>query len=277
VAVESLAMKVTGDFYAQWFDEGPLQAPPKSLVHGTLKWILRRLNEGLVQPFDGRPTTLLAIGTPDIGDPLPEAIVSEIHKRRIAVNIAGAFAEARERGVEPAHAELSEHVRFGADESANMNTEFHYAMQLLDMLPEMRRRSFELSTLPLLGHASEELVDLLHEATRAHLLGLHGACVALCRAALERALVERVPSAELMRQRQSWGRRGHLENLINAAKAAGLLDQSLTDFAHGVRTRSNDVLHGIRGKALVGDSFVIISDARLLIERLFSTPPNETA
>lgn len=141
-------MKVSGEFYAQWFDDGPVQAPPKSLVHGTLKWILKRLNEGLVQPFDGRPATLLAIGTPDAGEPLPDA------------------------------------------------------MQLLDMLPEMRRRSFELSTLPLLGHASEELVDLLHEATRAHLLGLHGACVALCRAALERALVERVPSAELMRQRQ---------------------------------------------------------------------------
>lgn len=43
-------MKVSGDFYAQWFDEGPVQAPPKSLVHGTLKWILKRLNEGLVRP-----------------------------------------------------------------------------------------------------------------------------------------------------------------------------------------------------------------------------------
>lgn len=76
-----------------------------------------------------------------------------------------------------------------------------------------------------------------------------------------------------MRQRESWGRRGHLENLINAAKAAGLLDQPLTDFAHSLRTRSNDVLHGIRGRALVDDSFVVISDARLLVERLFSNRP----
>jgi hypothetical protein len=30
------------------------------------------------------------------------------------------------------------------------------------VLPAMPRRSFELATLPLLGHASEELVDLLH-------------------------------------------------------------------------------------------------------------------
>jgi hypothetical protein len=265
-------MKMSAAFYAQWFDEGPVPAPPASLVQGTLRWILKRLNDGLVEPFNGQPTTSLRIGRVDAEEPLPEPLLSEIQKRRVSVSFAGAFAEARERGVEPKHVEMSEHVRFRADEPAHMNTEFHYAMQLLEILPEMRRRSFELSTLPLLGHASEELVDLLHEATRAHLLGLHSACVALCRAALERALVERVPSAAVMRQKESWGRRGHLENLINAAKASGLLDQSLTDFAHGLRTRSNDVLHGIRGKALVEDSFVIISDARLLVERLFSAP-----
>jgi Domain of unknown function (DUF4145) len=263
-------MKMSGAFYAQWFEDGPVQSPPEALVHGTLKWILKRLNDGLVEPHDGRPTTVLTIGRADPEAPLPRQLEAEMQKRRVAVNLAGAFAEARERGVEPRHAEMSELVRFRADDSAHVNTEFHYAMQLLEILPGMRRRSFELSTLPLLGHASEELIDLLHEATRAHLLGLHTACVALCRAALERALVERVPAAEVMRQRESWGRRGHLENLINAAKAAGLLDQSLTDFAHGLRTRSNDVLHGIRGKALVENSFVIISDARLLIERLFS-------
>ena len=268
-------MKMSGAFYAQWFDEQPVRAPPASPIHATLRWILKRLNDGLVQPFHGEPTHVLRIGRADPGEPLPDDVVSAIHKRRVSVSIAGAFAEARERGVEPKHVEMSEHVRFRADEPAHVNTEFHYAMQLLELLPEMRRRSFELSTLPLLGHASEELVDLLHEATRAHLLGLHSACVALCRAALERALVERVPSAAVMKQKESWGRRGHLENLINAAKASGLLDQSLTDFAHGLRTRSNDVLHGIRGKALVEDSFVIMSDARLLVERLFSTPREE--
>jgi hypothetical protein len=263
-------MKMPPAFYAQWFDESPVQAPPDSLVHGLLKWILKRLNDGVVEPFDGSPTTTLKIGRDSRAPRLPEAFVEEMQRRRVSVNLACAFAEARERGVDPKHVELSEQVRFRADEAGHVNTEFHYAMQLLEILPEMRRRSFELSTLPLLGHASEELIDLLHEATRAHLLGLHTACVALCRAALERALVERVPSAEVMRQKEAWGRRGHLENLINAAKAAGLLDQSLTDFAHGLRARSNDVLHGIRGKALVRDSFVIISDARLLVERLFS-------
>lgn len=263
-------MKMPSAFYAQWFDDGPVQAPPDSLVQGALKWILKRLNDGVVEPFDGQPTTSLKIGRGADDPPLPAAFLAERQKRRISVNLAGAFAEARERGVESKHVELSEQVRFRADDAGHVNTEFHYAMQLLEILPGMRRRSFELSTLPLLGHASEELIDLLHEATRAHLLGLHTACVALCRAALERALVERVPAVEVMKQRETWGRRGHLENLINAAKAAGLLDQSLTDFAHGLRTRSNDVLHGIRGKALVEDSFVIISDARLIVERLFS-------
>jgi hypothetical protein len=265
-------MKMPPAFYAQWFDDAPVPSPPASLVQRTLKWVLKQLNDGLVHPCDGQPTSFLTLGKTAPDAPLPEPLASGLQKRRVAVSLAGAFAEARERGVEPKHAELSEHVRFGADEPGHINTEFHYAMQLLDLLPEVRRRSFELATLPVLGHASDELVDLLHEATRAHLMGLHTACVALCRAALERALVERVPHVDVMRQKQAWGRRGHLENLINAAHEAGLLDQSLTDFAHGLRTRSNDVLHGIRGKALVQDSFVVVSDARLLVERLFTLP-----
>jgi hypothetical protein len=70
-------------------------------------------------------------------------------------------------------------------------------------------------------------------------------------------------------------RRGRLESPINAAAVAKLLDQGLIDFAHGLRGRANDVLHGTRGKALVQDSFVIISDARLLVERLFSAREGE--
>ncbi len=267
-------MKISSAFYAQWFDEAPVQAPPGSLVHAVLKWIVKRLNDGLVEPHDGQPTTLLKVGRDDAAA-LPEAIAEEIQKRRVAVSLAGAFAEARERGVEPKHVELSERVRFRADEPGHVNTEFHYAMQLLEILPAMPRRSFELATLPLLGHASEELVDLLHEATRAHLMGLHTACVAVCRAALERALAECVPPAFVAKQRELWPRRGRLENLINAAAAAKLLDQGLIDFAHGLRGRANDVLHGTRGKALVEDSFVIISDARLLVERLFSARQEE--
>jgi hypothetical protein len=267
-------MKIASTFYAQWFDDAPVPAPPGSMVHGVLKWVLKRLNDGLVEPHDGHPTTVLTLGKADPGS-LPEPIVSDMQKRRVAVSIAGAFAEARERGVEPKHVELSEHVRYRADEPGQLNTEFHYAMQLLEVLPAMPRRSFELATLPLLGHASEELVDLLHEATRAHLLGLHTACVAVCRAALERALAECVPASFVAKQRELWPRCGRLENLINAAAAAKLLDQGLIDFAHGLRGRANDVLHGTRGKALVQDSFVIISDARLLVERLFSAREGE--
>lgn len=105
LVVESGPMKMPGAFYAQWFDEGPVEAPPASLVHGTLRWILKRLNDGLVQPLDGRPTTVLTIGRADAGRPLPPEFASEMQRRRVSVNLAGAFAEARERGVEPKHSD----------------------------------------------------------------------------------------------------------------------------------------------------------------------------
>jgi len=44
-----------------------------------------------------------------------------------------------------------------------------------------------------------------------------------------------------------------LENLINAALGAGLLDEFLWGVAHGLRVRANDVLHG---KSVVTDSIV---------------------
>ena len=264
-------MKTRPDFYAQWFDESPVQAPPDSLVHGTLRWILRRLNEGFVEPRGGQLTTFLTIGNEHPDEPLGDAFARAAKERRMAVNIAGVFAEARERGVKPEHLDIAEELRFAAGESGHMNTEFHYAMQLLDLLPEMRRRSFDLVTLPLLGSASEGLLDLLHEATKAHLLGLHTACVAVCRAALERALLECVPEAFVANERRLSPTAGHLEQLISAAKRAGLFDTGLAGLAHGLRIRANAVLHGNSGKTLVDDSFVSISDVRLLVERLFNS------
>jgi hypothetical protein len=260
-------MKTSPALYAQWLDEGPTQAPPEGLVSGTLRWILRRLNDGLVEPRDGQRTTFLTIGNDEPDQPLSEAFTSEVQKRRRAVNLAGVFAEARERGVNPEHMEVSEELRFQANDAGYMNAEFHYAMQLMDVLREMRRRSFELVTLPLLGHASEQLIDLLHEATRAHLFGLHSASLALCRAVLERALREKVPVAAVQKERDRSPKRGDLENLINAAATTRLFDSYLTSLAHGLRIRANAIMHG---SALVEDSVVNIGDTRILVERLFA-------
>jgi hypothetical protein len=148
-----------------------------------------------------------------------------------------------------------------------MNTEFHYAMQLMDVLRDMRRRSFELVTLPLLGSASEELINLLHEATRAHLFGLHTASLALCRAALERALIERVPAPAMTTERQRWPQRGELENMINAAASSALFDKFLTGVAHDLRRRANEIMHG---ESVVAESVVSMADARMLVGRLFA-------
>ena len=50
------------------------------------------------------------------------------------MSIAGVLAKARERGVEPEHEELVEKAMRLVNENAKMNTEFHYAYELVDIL-----------------------------------------------------------------------------------------------------------------------------------------------
>lgn len=186
---------------------------------------------------------------------------------------AGVLATFRERGVDDDFLEGAEfhreEARRGAPTDLRLQTEFHYAMQLITMLPEIQQRSLELRTLPLLSHASGHLLDLLQEATRAHLLGLHTASLALCRAALEKALQERVPTALINAEHDRSPRRGDLEVLIDSARNAGLLDSGLTWTAHHLRRYANGVLHGNK---VVTDSASAIGNARLVIDRLFAVP-----
>lgn len=256
----------------QWWSpsDGSVGLPPETPLHETLRWIILQLHYGNAHPVledDGRADTLM-IGRGAAPESTGKEFAGHMQRRSYAIQIVGIAAKARESGTEPEHLEMLETLRFAADENGVMNTDLHYALELTDVLANVRRRTFELVNLPLVGKASEGLIHLVREATRCHLFGLHKACAALCRAALERALSERLSEADRAAERSSYPRRGDLENMINIA-GKRLLDRNLVSFAHGVRTKGNSVMHG-QAADPTADSFSVLSDTRLIIERLFA-------
>jgi hypothetical protein len=136
---------------------------------------------------------------------------------------------------------------------AELNTEFHYAVELVKVLKRLRDLTFDFSPPGIHGHAPEEAVFYLREATRCFLYGLFEASVALCRACLEEALDARLHASAqgieaLMREpKQIDGKkRGKLEVLIGAGTAAKILDCPLKDSASRIQKLGNTVMHDRR-------------------------------
>ena len=119
------------------------------------------------------------------------------------MSIAGRFAEARERGVEPQHEALADKVQRLANENGKMNTDFHYAYELVDILERISDKTFVLDAPSIVGRAEPQTLDLLQEATRCYLFGLHRACLAICRTVLEDSLEQRVPQSKLRQSRKA--------------------------------------------------------------------------
>ncbi len=247
-----------------------------------LAWIVNQLHLGncdVAGEEDGEiVSVLIGRGTPfvfGVEDKTGEEVVDEakkhLYKRSRAVNIAGLFAQARERGVKPKYGAQAETVRqvAGADRSGHFNTELHYAFQLIHILKRIRERSFVLDSPPILGRASTRVVDLLGEATRCHLYGLHQASVAICRACLEKSLAERVPREQVLQERLNSGS-GELECLIGAAFRLGCLDGPRHEMADQIRKHGNDVLH--RGHVRGERSWDILLNTRAVVSYLFRDP-----
>jgi hypothetical protein len=257
----------------QWWDEsaGEVGKPPDTPPHEVLRWVIHQINRGnfVREPeYNGRMDTLI-VGRAAAPECTGKQWVEEQQGRNYALVVAGLFARGRESGVEPQHGDLSERVRFESNENVAFNTELHYALELMDVLKNVRSRTFQLVTLPLVGKASPEVVDLIREATRCHLFGLHRGCVAVCRAVLEKALSERLPSDDVAKEREQYPKKGDLELMITLAGKLELLDKPLVDFGHNVRTKGNAVLHA-KNENEVDDSFIVLSDTRLILERLFA-------
>ena len=210
-------MKLEGEDYV-WPNAKEINPPPQEPLHSVLRWILDQMNVGCAEFIDKPDVHTVVIGQRAADFETVEEAIEHAQRRSLAVNIAGLLATARERGVEPKYEGLTKKAKLSATENAHMNTEFHYAYELVDILENISRRTFVFDAPPIVGRAKPQTLDLLQEATRCFLFGLHRACVAICRAVLEDSLAQRVPETSLMEEKmQSSKEDGELKILINAA------------------------------------------------------------
>ena len=243
-----------------------------------LAWIVQQLHLGnfevqdkeegeVVSVLIGRGTTFAFKDTPQ--DEVIDEVKDLVERRNLSVRVAGSFAQAREKGIEPKYEKLAEKaiVAVNAQSSGSFNTELHYAFQLIGILRRIKERTLVLHSPPILGKASRPVVEFLGEATRCHLYGFHQACVAICRACLEQSLKDRVPRRELRQEQRNMPRKGELECLISAALRLGFLDGSRHELADQIRKHGNNVLHRalIRGE----DSWDILQTTRDVVSYLF--------
>ena len=203
-----------------WWPEETIDSLPRAPLHSVLRWVLNQLNYGCVT-YVGEggepPAHTLVLGRDGAAYSSAEAVVEEVQRRALAVSLAGIFATSRERGIEPEHQPLAEKVVRLANENGKANTALHYAYKLVDILEHISKRTFVFDAPPIVGRAEPGTLDLLQEATRCYLFGLHRACVAICRTVLEDSLKRRIPKSKVLEERLRGGEVGELELLINAA------------------------------------------------------------
>src|SRR5688500_6657223 len=119
--------------------------PPEERLHKVLQWILGQLNSGsFLFTGDGHepPAHTLLLGRGAADYETAELAIGEAQRRSSSVALAGIFARARERGIEPEHSALAGEVQRQIDSNGRMNTEFHYAFQLAGILGQISERTF---------------------------------------------------------------------------------------------------------------------------------------
>ena len=256
-----------------WSYPERIDSLPQAPLYSVLRWILNQLNMGCAEFIgegDNPPAHTVVLGQGAAYHSSAKEASEEAQRRSLAVNFAGIFAKARERGVEPEYEELVEKAVRRANENAKMNTEFHYAFELVDILERISGKTFVFNAPPIMGRAASQTLDLLQEATRCYLFGLHRACVAVCRTVLEDSLKQRVPQSSLMEEAMQGGEAGDLRRLINAAVRARVLPKDLSAKAHNIRKQANDVLH--QTDRDVSDSWNLLLDTRTIVEEVHTRP-----
>ena len=258
---------------AQWHLGTMIDPLPQAPLHRVLRWILDHLNAGcarFIGDGDDPPAHSVVLGQMASFDASAAEAVKEVTERSLAVQIAGHFAAARERGVKPEHEDLAEKAKRLMNENGTMNTDFHYAYQLVDILERINGKTFVFDAPPIVGRAEPQTMDLLQEATRCYLFGLHRACVAVCRTVLEDSLKQRVPWQSLLEEGMQGGEAGDLERWINAAVRARVLPTELGGTAHDIRRRANDVLH--KADRDVADPWQLLLDTRTIVDAIHVRP-----
>lgn len=246
----------------QWHFGEMINPLPQSPLHSVLRWILDHLNAGcarFVGDGEDPPAHSVVLGQMASTDASAKDAVKAVTARFLAVDVAGIFATARERGIEPEAEDLAEKVKRLANENGRMNTDFYYAYELVGILSHIRDKTFVFDAPPIVGRAEPQTMDLLQEATRCYLFGLHRACVAVCRTALEDSLRQRTGIHH-----------GDLVKCIKVAAHTGVLPPKLTGTAHDIRRRANRVLHSADGD--VEDPWQLLLDTRTIVDAIHARP-----
>ena len=258
----------------QWCLGEMIDPLPQAPLYSVLRWILDHINAGcssFVGEGDGQPAHSVVLGQMASSEASSaEEAIKEVTQRHLAVNFAGVLATARERGVEPEYADLVEKTKLLATVNAKMNTDFHYAYELVNILKRISHRTFVFDAPPIIGRADPQTMDLLQEATRCYLFGLHRACVTVCRTVMEDSLKQRVPRPSLLEEGMQSGKSGDLERLINAAVRARVLPPEFRKKAHDIRQLANDVLH--KADRDVPDPWPFLLDTRTIVDAVHTRP-----
>jgi hypothetical protein len=134
-----------------------------------------------------------------------------------------------------------------------------YARTSLEECPRRVHRTLQLSALTAPHEPTFQTNLYVSEATRAYILGLDMASVAMCRAALEQALKERLNTRQFI----------GLENLVDEAKRLKFLTEAGVTAAKEVSRKGNALLHK---KPIQGDeAFEVLAKTRSVLEELYST------
>jgi hypothetical protein len=155
------------------------------------------------------------------------------------------------------------HILREQPESCAYLLDDYFSRLVVGRVPDMVRRTMRFDPIAATTPPAPAVNVCLREAVRSFLFGLFQAAVALARAALERALRERIPYASV----NNW----QLEDLIRAAATFRALEPSAVQFATDVRLAGNTVLHGEQCSETL--AFDVLVKARGVLEALYDSQP----
>lgn len=244
---------------------------PDAPLHEVLRWVVEQLHFGhfVVEHDDRGDGVSLTLGqAAAFARPIKANLAHEYEEmRNRALTVAGIFAAARERGVEPQYADLSDKANSVArnNDTGQMNTDFYYAFELVSLLRRLAKTTFLFEAPPILGQANATVIEMLGEATRCFLFGLFRSSTSVCRACMEAVLRSAVRPDQLLNE--VWKtKRGEIESLINVALREGILTEPFGGAAHRVRQVGNDAAHGKQLSAEV--SWEVLQHTRQIAEQI---------
>jgi hypothetical protein len=183
---------------------------------------------------------------------------------RLIESVAKHIIATRETFLEKPIAALEEFREANPDWVSSM-LDGYYTRQQLDRIHDYVDRTMQLAQLTLsreeLRIPSEVTRTYLREATRTFIYGMDQACIALCRAAVEQGLKDRL-------ERQGKGvflERGHL---VQEAFDYSYLDANTRAIAESVFDVGDEVLHEKPAKD--GSAFDVLRNAQVVLTALFS-------